>query len=34
VFVATIAGCKVCDANAFEVSSYIDLQVSVMLGEL
>ena len=32
-FAATIAACKVCDAKAFEVSSYIDRQVTVMLGE-
>src|SRR5215510_11022379 len=32
-FAATIAACKKCDAKAFEVASYIDRQVGVMLGE-
>jgi len=32
-FAALIAACKKCDAKAFEVHSYIDRQVSVMLGE-
>lgn len=32
-FAAAIAICKKCDTKAFEVSSYIDRQVSVMLGE-
>jgi hypothetical protein len=32
-FAATIATCRKCDAKAFEVSSYIDRQVSLMLGE-
>ena len=32
-FGAMIAACKKCDAKAFEVASYIDRQVSVMLGE-
>jgi hypothetical protein len=32
-FAATIAACKKCDAKAFEVASFIDRQVTVMLGE-
>lgn len=32
-FAAVIAACKKCDAKAFEVASYIDRQVTVMLGE-
>jgi hypothetical protein len=32
-FERTIAGCSKCDYKAFEVSSYIDRQVSLMLGE-
>jgi len=32
-FATAIAACKACDAKAFEVSSYIDRQISVMLGE-
>jgi hypothetical protein len=32
-FAAMIAACKKCDAKAFEVGSYIDRQVGVMLGE-
>jgi hypothetical protein len=32
-FAAVIAACKRCDAKAFEVASYIDRQVTVMLGE-
>ena len=32
-FETLIAGCTKCDAKAFEVSSYIDRQISVMLGE-
>ena len=32
-FAAKIAACKKCDAKSFEVASYIDRQVSVMLGE-
>ena len=32
-FAAIIASCKKCDAKAFEVASYIDRQVTVMLGE-
>ena len=32
-FAAILARCKKCDARAFEVSSFIDRQVSVMLGE-
>jgi len=32
-FEQTIAGCAKCDRKAFEVSSYIDRQVSVMVGE-
>jgi len=32
-FAKAIAGCAKCDAKNFEVHSYIDRQVSVMLGE-
>jgi len=32
-FATLIAGCTKCDAKAFEVSSYIDREISVMLGE-
>src|SRR5258708_7328391 len=32
-FKQAIAGCAKCDRKAFEVSSYIDRQISVMLGE-
>ena len=32
-FADTIAGCTKCDAKAFEVHSYIDRQLSVMLAE-
>jgi hypothetical protein len=32
-FAQAIAGCTKCDRKAFEVSSYIDRQVSVMVGE-
>jgi hypothetical protein len=32
-FKTTIAGCAKCDRQAFEVSSYIDRQVSVMVGQ-
>ena len=32
-FAAVIAACPNCQAKAFEVASYIDRQVSVMLGE-
>ena len=32
-FEKLIAGCTKCEAKAFEVASYIDRQISVMLGE-
>ena len=32
-FARAISACKKCDAKAFEVGSYIDRQVTVMLGE-
>ena len=32
-FASTIAACKTCSTKAFEVASYIDRQLSVMLGE-
>lgn len=32
-FAAAIAGCAKCDAKAFEVMSYIDRQLTVMLAE-
>jgi hypothetical protein len=32
-FATAIAGCTKCDAKAFEVASYIDRQISVMLGD-
>lgn len=32
-FEKLIAGCTKCDAKAFELASYIDRQISVMLGE-
>lgn len=32
-FAAAIAACQKCDAKAFEVGSFIDRQVTVMLGE-
>lgn len=32
-FEAAIAGCSKCDHRSFEVSSYIDRQVSIMLGD-
>ena len=32
-FAAILAGCAKCDTKAFEVASYIDRQVTVMLGE-
>ncbi|HTL31618.1 MAG TPA: hypothetical protein VL326_00760 [Kofleriaceae bacterium] len=32
-FETTIASCPKCEAKAFEVASYIDRQVTVMLGE-
>lgn len=32
-FTAAIAGCAACGAKSFEIASYLDRQVSVMLGE-
>lgn len=32
-FIATLAGCAGCGGKAFEITSYIDRQVSVMLGD-
>jgi len=32
-FAATVAGCKKCDAKVFEVATFIDRKVAVMLGE-
>src|SRR5215211_2054761 len=32
-FEAAIAGCKACDRKAFEVSAYLDRQVTVMLAQ-
>lgn len=32
-FATTVAGCKKCDAKVFEVASFIDRNVTVMLGE-